>query len=132
MAHKKYLTKEAKLKSLAINNSKYWKTPKGKVMATYNNMNGRVRGIQKSKVHLYGGLGILPRDEFYAWALANEDYLQLFKDWVLSNHDRKLSPSIDRIDTSIGYELSNMRWLTHSENSRLGAISKWGNVKMEL
>jgi len=122
MANKKYLTKEDKNKSLSENNSRYWKTPKGKLMMTYNNMNRRVRGYVKS--HLYRGLYILDRQDFYTWSRSSEDYILLYNNWVSSEYDRKLSPSIDRIDSSKGYYLSNMRWITHSENSRLGSLNK--------
>ena len=130
MAHKKYLTKEDKNKSLAENNSKYWKTRNGKLMMTYNNMNRRVRGYVKS--HIYKDLELLSREDFYNFSLCGEVYHKLYEDWVNSEYDRKLSPSIDRIDSSKGYVLGNIQWITHSENSRLGSISRWANVKMDL
>ena len=34
------------------------------------------------------------------------------------------SRSVDRVDSSKGYELSNMEWVTHSENSRRGAVNR--------
>lgn len=122
MAHKKYLTKQDKNKSLADNNSRYWKTRKGKLMMTYNNMNRRVRGYVKS--HLYEGLDLLSRDDFYRFSLCGESYHKLYEDWVSSDYERRLSPSIDRIDTSLGYVLGNIQWITQSENSRKGAVSR--------
>lgn len=122
MANKKYLTKEDKNRSLAINNSRYWKTPKGKLVMTYNNMSRRVRGYVKP--HLYKGLKILNRQIFYSWAESNLEYISIYEKWVASDYERKLSPSIDRVDSSLGYTLDNIRWLTHSENSRIGAINK--------
>jgi len=122
MAHKKYLTKESKNKALANNNSKYWKTKNGKLMMTYNNMSRRVRGYVKS--HLYKGLDILSREDFYKFSNKSIHFDTLYNAWVISNYDRKLSPSIDRIDTSLGYINGNIQWITHSENSKKGAISK--------
>ena len=127
MAHKKYLTKEDKNKALALNNSRYWKTRKGKLMMTYNNMNRRVRGYIKK--HLYEGLELLSREDFYRFSLCGEDYHKLYEDWVGSDYDRKLSPSIDRIDSSKGYTLDNIQWITHSENSRKGSLNRH---KMDL
>jgi hypothetical protein len=115
---------ETQKEARKLANRKYWKTAKGKLMMTYNNMNRRVKGIQKKKAHLYEGLELLSRDDFYSWSLKSLGFEVLYNDWVLSNYDRKLSPSIDRVDSSKGYNLSNMRWVTHSENSRLGSISK--------
>ena len=100
----------------------YEKSPKGKLMRTYRNMKSRVTGVQFLKSHLYLGLDILPKEDFYSWSLGSEDFLSLYSDWVASGFDRKLSPSVDRIDVDKGYTLGNIRWVTHSENSRLGGM----------
>ena len=94
---------------------KYEKTPKGYLMRSYRNMESRVKGIQKAGS--WTGKEILPREDFYEWALNNPTFLRLFRDYEASSYDRKLAPSPDRIDSSKGYALENMRWLTHSENS---------------
>ena len=106
-------------------------TYQGFLMRTYRNMLSRVSGIQSKKAHLYKGLEILDKEDFYNWALrgysgigSTDSFVSLYKVWVGSGYDRKLAPSIDRIDSSKGYTLENMRWLTHSENSRLGSLSR--------
>ena len=103
---------------------KYEKTPKGFLMRKYRNMESRVTGIQKLKAHLYKGKSLLDREEFYNWAFNNEDFNRLYIAWVENKYDRKLCPTVDRIDSEYGYFLENMRWITHSENSRLGAKNK--------
>lgn len=103
---------------------KYERTKKGKLMRTYRNMQSRTLGIVKGKAHLYLGMDVLPREDFYNWSLADREFNRLFEVWVKSGYDKKLSPSIDRKDTSKGYTKDNMRWLTHSENSRLGSINR--------
>jgi hypothetical protein len=108
---------------------KYEKTFKGKLMRTYRNMESRCKGIVKGKAHLYEGLEVLPREDFYQWSLSDEGYKMLFEVWVESGYDKKLSPSIDRKDTGKGYTLGNIRWVTHSENSRAGAINRNEHVK---
>ena len=102
---------------------RYEKTPKGFLMREYRNMQSRVLGVQKQKAHLYLGLTLLNRDLFYEWANNQLQFHALFDIWTASGYDRKLTPTVDRIDSSKGYELSNMEWVTHSENSRRGAIS---------
>lgn len=87
-------------------------------MRTYRNMLSRVTGVLKEKAHLYYGLEILDKDAFYAWSLADENFHTLFEEWEASNYDRRLSPSVDRINSFHGYTLINMEWVTHSENSR--------------
>lgn len=102
---------------------KYEKTKPGYLMRTYRNMLSRVSGILKKKAHLYRGLSILSKHEFYEWAGNDERFHLLFEKYKHSNFNIKLSPSINRIDTNTGYVHGNMEWITHSENSRLGSIS---------
>ncbi len=102
---------------------KYERTKGGKLMRTYRNMLSRVRGVQWRKAHLYSGKDILPKDEFYEWSLSDPAFHRLFDDWVASDFDRKLAPSIDRIDSQRGYVVDNMEWVTFSENCRRGG--KW-------
>ena len=99
----------------------YEKTLNGYLMRTYRNMSSRVLGILKTKRHLYEGLDILPKEEFYEWSLQS-NYPDLLKNYQESGYDMKLAPSIDREDSSLGYITGNIRWITHSENSRLGAL----------
>ena len=104
---------------------KYEKTPNGFLMRMYRNMKSRILGIQKAKRHLYEGKYLLPKEEFYEWAKNSPQFMVLFDKWVKSGYDRKLSPSVDRIDSSKGYTIENMEWVTHSENSRRGTRNKF-------
>jgi|TARA_R110000744_G_scaffold350591_1_gene456290 hypothetical protein len=122
MAYKKYITHAEKLEAIASNNRRYHKTRKGKLMLTFNNMTRRVQGYVKP--HLYKGLEICARDVFYAWSLGSNSFEHLYNNWVDSDFKRRLSPSIDRIDTDKGYVLGNIQWITLSENSQKGSISR--------
>jgi len=97
---------------------RYERTKKGKLMRTYRNMQSRVLGILKLKRHLYEGKDILSREDFYAWAMNSTEFHRLFDGWVASGYRCGASPSVDRLDTSGGYTIGNMEWVTHSENSR--------------
>jgi hypothetical protein len=102
----------------------YEKTPKGFLMRVYRNMQSRVAGIQHKKAHLYKGLSILPRNDFYAWAWDNADFWRLYKQWAATDFtDRRLTPSINRIVSTEGYSIDNIEWLSHSVNSSLGGSS---------
>lgn len=103
---------------------KYEKTQKGFLMRLYRNMQSRITGVQKLKFHLYRGKSLLEREDFYEWSNKSEAFHNLFNVWEQNKYERKLTPSVDRIDPSKGYELDNMRWITHSENSRLGVINR--------
>lgn len=96
----------------------YEKTPKGYLMRSYRNMLNRVNGLVKP--HLYKGKEILSKEQFYNWAWGNKDFWRLYRQWVKSGYERKLSPSVNRIDSEKGYTINNMEWLSHSVNSSLG------------
>lgn len=96
----------------------------GYIMRKYRNMLSRVRGIQKLKAHLYANKQILTKDEFYKWAKNHEDFKTLWSCYIKNNRQRSLAPSIERIDPKKGYIVENMEWITHSENSKRGAISR--------
>lgn len=116
--------KEYRKQNGDVHTKSYEKTPKGYLMRTYRNMLSRTAGIQSKKAHLYEGLDLLSKEDFYDWAESENSFLTLFSDYKESGWEMKLAPSIDRIDSTKGYILDNMRWLTHSENSSLGAASK--------
>ena len=111
---------------------KYEKTHKGFLMRLYRNMESRVKGIQKKNLSKYIGKEIISRDEFYKWALNSDTFYSLFKSYEDSGFTRRLSPSIDRIDSSRGYSIDNIRWLTMSENSRLGSINNPNKLKVQI
>jgi hypothetical protein len=123
MAFKKYINKEDKKNALLSNNRKYFKTKKGKIVSTYVNMNRRVRGYVKP--HIYKGLDILSKEDFYTFANSSDEFNHLYSSWVDSGYSRRLSPSIDRVDSTKGYTLDNIQFITHSENSTKGAESRW-------
>ena len=104
----------------------YELTPKGFIMRVYRNMKSRVSGVQKQKHHLYKGKYLLNKEDFYKWALSTDSkFHDLFLEYITSDRDRKKAPSVDRIDSSRGYEIDNMEWVTHSENSRRGQASRY-------
>lgn len=103
---------------------KYEKTVNGFLMRLYRNMKSRISGVQKQKAHLYNGKELLDKEVFYAWAKDSPEFSGLWEKWIASEYDRKLVPTVDRKDSSVGYVLSNMEWVTHSENSRRGNASK--------
>lgn len=107
-----------------ITTKKYEKTKNGFIMRLYRNMLSRISGVQKEKYHLYKGKNLLDKDVFYSWSLNNKDFNSLFIQYEHSNYNRKLAPSVDRIDSSKGYDIDNMEFITMSENSRRGAINK--------
>ena len=103
--------------------AKYEKTITGFLMRAYRNMQSRVTGVQKDKFHLYKGKTLLSREDFYKFANESKEFSQLYNAWKKAGYPRKLTPSVDRINSKIGYVLDNMEWVTHSENSRRGSLA---------
>lgn len=116
--------RQYRLKNNNVCTKKYEKTQKGFLMRLYRNMLSRITGIQKEKHHLYKGKDILSKEAFYEWAQNSPDFFDLWDHYKESGYQQKLAPSVDRKDSSLGYEPHNMEWVTHSENSRRGAIQR--------
>jgi hypothetical protein len=82
-------------------------------------MRRRVQGRASKNPHYWAGKPIMSRETFFEWSKNHPDFLRLFKRWVLTKHDRKLVPSINRIDSAKGYTLDNVEWITFSQNASL-------------
>ena len=91
----------------------------------YRGMKLRVEGRQgkyASKDNKYYlGKPIVSKDVFLLWAKNHRDFLRLYKQYVAARFDRKLSPSVNRIDSNLGYTLDNMEWVTTSQNCSMAA-----------
>ena len=59
-----------------------------------------------------------------------DTFMEMFEDWRNSGFQRRLYPSIDRIDSSGHYELVNIRLLPFHENARLGSKKKDASPKV--
>lgn len=67
------------------------------------------------------GLPFCTREEFWGWYEdTKEEFEKLWVPYVESGYNICLAPSVDRKDSNGGYEISNMAWLTQSDNSSKG------------
>jgi hypothetical protein len=96
------------------------KTPRGYLCSQYTAMRARTMGYAEA---FYKGLPILPRLKFYTWALTETPFMELFAAYRASGWEYRLSPSVDRIDSTKGYTLDNIRFLTLSENCKRERVS---------
>jgi hypothetical protein len=119
-----------RLKTNNICTKKYEKTKKGFLVRLYRNMLSRVSGVQFTKFYLYQGKSILDKNTFYEWALNDNNFNKLFDAYEQSGYERKLAPSVDRINSNLGYEITNMEFVTMSENSKRGSISRHKNKQV--
>ena len=93
------------------------RTLKGHLSITYTNMQNRVRGIVKKCAHLYKGLPLISRREFYQWAIVQKAYTYLYLQWREQSFSQRFTPSIDRIDAKKGYVVDNMRFVPQYINA---------------
>jgi hypothetical protein len=113
-----------------VSTKKYERSKKGFLMRKYHHMRGRVNGEKwYAGVHLWAGKEILDKTVFYEWAISNPDFHRLFEAWEKSGYERNLCPSVDRLDSSKGYILGNMEFVTFLENATRGARSLWSKKR---
>lgn len=105
---------------------RYKRTLRGMILERYKEMRCRVEGKRPRGRHRYEGLSICDKEDFLNWSEVDLVLHMLYRGWVESNYDKRLSPSVDRIDPTQGYILSNIRWVTHSQNSSDGGKNKRG------
>lgn len=92
----------------------------------YQGIVRRCNGIPRR----YSSTGTTPISvpEWRQFCAATEvEFNKLYDGWEKSGFQRKMAPSIDRIDNGRGYTVDNMQWLSQSENSRKGvmSLSEW-------
>ena len=49
------------------------------------------------------------------------NYIILYKNWVENNFDKKLSPSVDRINNNVDYKIENIQIITVLDNLKKGS-----------
>ena len=59
---------------------------------------------------------IYTQGELYQWILLNPSTFKLYSDWVLSDFDRNLTPSIDRLNDYVPYRFDNIQLTTWEFN----------------
>jgi hypothetical protein len=82
----------------------------------YGEMKRRVNTYDELRPNYYG-LEICSKEEFRNKFDNDPEFMRLYKEWQDSGFKRASSPSIDRIDNTVGYILTNMRFIRHGVNS---------------
>lgn len=97
-------------KMVSERGKKYRDSFERKILETYNSM------VFRSKKK--GFTEIIERQDFFNFALSNQQYKQLYDNWILNNKEYRLTPSIDRIDATKPYILNNIQFLSVSDNAK--------------
>ena len=92
----------------------------------YRGIVNRCNGVQRK----YSSTGTTPISiaEWKSFCTSTRtEFDKLYDAWEKSGFQRRMAPSIDRIDNNRGYTIDNMQWLSQSDNSRKGTmpLSEW-------
>ena len=93
----------------AIACSKYRKSKDGVVSNIYNSQ------VSHSRNRNYPP-PTYAKDELKEWMLGQELFHTLYDNWVASDYNKWVKPSIDRIDDYKGYSFDNIQLITWQEN----------------
>lgn len=89
----------------------YRRSKLGLIANMYSNHKSR----SKKRGHLPP---VYTRGELTTWVFAQDNFESLYTEWVASDFERYLVPSVDRLDDAVGYTLSNIRLVTWWVNNR--------------
>ena len=98
------------MKTKRINQVKYAKTKKGLSTVIYS-------GQVKHSLERNHPKPSYTKEEFREWLFKNSNFDELYDNWVISDYNKWMKPSVDRIDDSKGYSFDNIRLVTWRENS---------------
>ena len=66
-------------------------------------------------------------EELSDWFEAQDNFKELWDNWVESGYETDLAPSPDRIDSDLPYTFDNMRVITWAQNNQLGNEERRGD-----
>lgn len=90
----------------------------------YTEIKQRCTNEKRKTAKYYIDKKVCTKEEFLKRFLNDKHFLELFNQWIKSGWDYKLSPSVDRIDSSKDYTLDNIQMITHSHNSTKDQIKQ--------
>ena len=67
-------------------------------------------------------------EEFKAWILSQNNFLNLYNDWKNSNFEKTKRPSTDRINDFLSYSLDNITLTTWAENKEKSIIQRQNGI----
>lgn len=101
---------------------KYKRSQKGLISKLYWNQ------VNRTKLRLHD-LPAYTKNELKKWVFSHKDFDELYNNWITSDYDKNLTPSIDRIDDTKSYTFDNIRLVTWKVNNAKGRKSKSIKIK---
>lgn len=83
---------------------------------------------KRTKPYKVTGTRMFTKEQFLRWCYLPKNlnkFQRLHEEWVKSKFQRKLCPSIDRINEDKGYTLNNIQWLTCGDNHKKYVNFRW-------
>lgn len=91
-------------------------------MKTSRKVNGLVKGMYRSQLHRSIVRGHPPpeysKNIFMIWLFSQTSFREIYDEWTKGGYQKGRVPSVDRIDSSVHYKLSNISLVTWGDNSR--------------
>jgi hypothetical protein len=76
------------------------------------------------------------KKQFKEWLVSQSNFERIYNDWINSNYETKLKPSVDRKESNLYYTFNNIQLMTWLENNEKGKSeknkNKWISVKDAL
>ncbi len=104
-------------KCRSINAKEYKKTKFGLILRIYNTQkrNSKKRGHP---------LPSYTKEELYDWIMAQKLFHHIYNLWKVSDYNKLLIPSVDRINDKKPYDFNNIQLMTWEENNKKGWVSR--------
>jgi len=81
----------------------------------------QIYGTQrKSSIRRNHKMPTYTKKEFKKWILSQNNFKELYNNWVVSDYNKMLRPSVDRLDDYKGYSFDNIQLITWGENDKKG------------